>query len=344
MTPVSALVVALAVAGILMPVGARIGPRLGLVDWPSGDGLKIHSEPIPVTGGIIVLTVGMGVALAAGVWWGWVALAVAIAAVGGIADDIRPLSAWIRLLAQASAGLILAMGWASDLSLIEMVGLVGLTIACTNAVNIMDGQDGLAGGLSALAAAGLGGLALILELESAATVGLALAGALLGFLLWNRPPATIFLGSGGAYGVGTLFAALVARTYVAGGRVAIPAAGLCLGVFAFELLFTVGRRWRMGRPITVGDRLHSYDLVSERIGRRGSTAAFLAVGATLTLAGVVVIAVPLWWGAAWLGLTLVAIGSLWLPWPSRRAFEDRKPWPWPRSERGTAGPGVRSPE
>jgi hypothetical protein len=83
-----------------------------------------------------------------------------------------------------------------------------LVVVCANAVNIIDGQDGLAGGLAVVAALAVSVLVSAAGLSTVALTALAVAGALVGFLVWNRPPARIFLGNGGAYGVGALLGIL----------------------------------------------------------------------------------------------------------------------------------------
>ena len=105
---------------------------------------------------------------------------------------------------------------------------IPLALACANAVNIVDGQDGLAGGLAALASLSMGVSAHILGVTPGLSLGLAVGGSLLVFLLWNAPPASLFLGNGGAYGVGIVLAAqasgLVTRDHRAdrgGGRVGL---------------------------------------------------------------------------------------------------------------------------
>jgi UDP-GlcNAc:undecaprenyl-phosphate GlcNAc-1-phosphate transferase len=159
---------------------------------------------------------------------------------------------------------------------LAVAAIVVAAVASANAVNLVDGQDGLAGGLAAVAA---GGLALLLPAGSdARDAALALAGSLAGFLLWNRPPARVFLGNGGAYAVGVVLAALasqVARTSWSG----VLAAAVVLGPFAYELCSTVVRRIAGRRSLAIGDRRHVYDVAADRLGGRArSTAAAIAIG------------------------------------------------------------------
>jgi UDP-GlcNAc:undecaprenyl-phosphate/decaprenyl-phosphate GlcNAc-1-phosphate transferase len=271
--------VAVALAAVLTPAARWLGHAIGLLDRP-GEPLKIHSEPVPVLGGWAV----MAAALTAPAIVGHPVPVAVVAAVllmlaGGTVDDLKTLRPPAKLLLQAVVAGILVVGFQPDAA--GAVALVVLVLGCTNAVNVVDGQDGLAGGLAAVAAVGFG---VVLEgvAPERAALAFAFAGALCAFLVWNRPPARIFLGNGGAYAVGTLLAALAAMAVDEKGAAAVPPALLCLGVFLFDLAFTVVRR--IGRSsLATGDRLHSYDLLSVALRGRGrATLAFIGIGALAT--------------------------------------------------------------
>lgn len=297
---------------ILTPAARRAGRALRLVDRPGA--LKIHVEPVSVLGGAAVIASTLGAfaithhGLAAGLGVG-----IPLALATGIIDDARHLPPGIRVALLCVAGLALGL----ELVGLEVgtLGIVALVLACSNAVNLIDGQDGLAGGLAAIAAVTLAAL-LAQSGRLDAGLGFALGGSLLAFLLWNRPPARIFLGNGGAYGVGTCLAALAAETVLRAGWRGLLAAGVCLSVLAWELLFTVARRLRSGKPLTGGDRAHSYDLAAESLGSRArSTVLFWGLGA---LAGAMALAVrvlPLAAGAAitsmTAGISAVSVVLLW---------------------------------
>jgi UDP-GlcNAc:undecaprenyl-phosphate GlcNAc-1-phosphate transferase len=288
--------IALVAAVLLTPVAGWVGRAAGFVDRP-GDELKIHPRAVPTLGGVAVLgAVAVSIAVAER-WPGWgVAAAAGLALVIGMADDRWSLPPWARAILVASSGFVLV--WGSALpgrTVIVGLGVVLLVLACANAVNIMDGQDGLAGGLVAIAALGLAAAGWV-EGETAPAIMLPLGGALVGFLAWNRPPARVFLGNGGAYAVGLLLAFGAARLVLDVGWPGLLSAGACLGVFAFELVFTVVRRRVSGGSVAAGDRLHSYDLVALRTGRSGSTLVFLGFGLAAATLGVFLVAVPLWAG------------------------------------------------
>jgi UDP-N-acetylmuramyl pentapeptide phosphotransferase/UDP-N-acetylglucosamine-1-phosphate transferase len=203
----------------------------------------------------------------------------------GLVDDARPLGAGIRMVALAAAGTLLAVGLPLEpLGPMARPGVVVLLLLMANAVNLIDGQDALAGGLAAIACAGLA--AVIAASGGDPVAAIALAGAVVGFLAWNLPPARVFLGNGGAYGLGALLTVLAAQATLAHGWHGLLAAALCLGVFAFELTFTVVRRLLASQGLATGDRRHSYDLLARYAGNRDrSTLALWTLAAVSAGAG-----------------------------------------------------------
>jgi UDP-GlcNAc:undecaprenyl-phosphate/decaprenyl-phosphate GlcNAc-1-phosphate transferase len=318
--PVS-FVIALSVGLVLTPAARWAGLALGIVDRPIGDELKIHSRPTSLLGGVAAIT---SVVLAEGLvgrrfsWF--VAAAVGLSLLVGLLDDVFSLRPILRVALIAAAGGILAAGSvdAEGVGVVLALGVILLVLACDNAVNIVDGQDGLAGGVAALAALGAAGVLALLGDGVGASLGLALAGALLAFLVWNRPPARIFLGDGGAYAVGTLLAVLAVRAAQAGGFRGLLAVGAALGILAFEVGFSVVRRLVSGAQLAGGDRLHSYDLAAYLWGRTGSTLTFWALGTLCAAAALAVAILPLLAGALLLGTGLL-LGGAWGIWLRSKA-------------------------
>jgi UDP-GlcNAc:undecaprenyl-phosphate/decaprenyl-phosphate GlcNAc-1-phosphate transferase len=282
---------AIALALVLTWAARRLGLATGLVDRPppagaAADGLKIHTVPVPVLGGLGVMTATLAALLLLGEGLRPAVVAgVVLATAIGLADDARPLGAGIRLAGLTVAGALLAVGLPlEELSPLARPGVVLLLLLMTNAVNLIDGQDGLAGGLAAIACAGLA--AVVAANGGDPTAAVVLAGAVVGFLAWNLPPARVFLGNGGAYGLGALLTVLAAQATLEHGWHGLLAAGLCLGVFAFELAFTVVRRLLASQGLATGDRRHSYDLLARSAGNRDrSTLALWTLGAVSAGAG-----------------------------------------------------------
>jgi UDP-GlcNAc:undecaprenyl-phosphate GlcNAc-1-phosphate transferase len=315
---------------VLTPAARRVGLALGFVDRPSelqhDGGLKIHARPVPVLGGVAVVAATLGALVIVGPRpspWLWAAVLVAL--VVGLVDDIRSLPPWFRVVALALAGATLAVGgWrVPPVGLLSIAAVVVLAVACANAVNLMDGQDGLAGGMSALSALGLAGIAGLADASSDVAVGLALGGALVAFVAWNRPPARIFLGNGGAYAIGIVLASQAAVASAAGGLRSLLAAGACLLPFGFELAFTAARRLRSGTPLTHGDRGHSYDLLSGALSSRlRSTIAFWCIEAASVALALIIASVPLGAGIPLAGAMVLAsvAAGVWLLERGRNAW------------------------
>ena len=315
--------VAITLALVLTWAARWLGLATGLVDRPAvadrppdEDELKIHTVPIPVLGGLGVVVAVLVALLATGS--GVPALAVAgvvMATAIGLVDDARPQPASVRLVALAAAGVPIAVGLPLDhIGFPARVGVVVLLLLLANAVNLMDGQDGLTGGLGAIASVGLG--AVVAANGGDAVLALVVAGALVGFLAWNLPPARVFLGNGGAYGLGALQTILAAQATEQHGWHGLLAAALCLGVFAFELTFTVVRRLVGSQRLATGDRRHSYDLLGRSRGNRDrSTLALWTLGAVSAGAGYASDQVSLAAAGAMLGVAFVigtaAGGRLW---------------------------------
>jgi UDP-GlcNAc:undecaprenyl-phosphate GlcNAc-1-phosphate transferase len=282
--------VGLGVTAALTPLFATIARRLGVVDRPGA--LKVHSTPVPLAGGLGVVAGWLAGGLAAGSGLrGSVVGAAAAAFALGMTDDVRPLPPILRVAGLIGVGTI---AWSGGISL-EILGPLGgvaVAMACvgaTNGVNLLDGLDGLAGGCVAISALGL---AFVGGFGGAAAP--ALAGAAVGFLLWNRHPARVFLGDGGAYAVGIVLAVAVALAAGGGLRSTITAVS-CLGVFLVEPADAIVRRIRHRRPISLGDRDHTYDRMLRRtasvpvaVGFMWAAHAWLvSVGVTLDRAGAI---------------------------------------------------------
>ncbi len=283
-------IIAISFALILTGAARRVALATGLVDHPAPGPLKVHSVAVPVLGGVGVMTsvllttvlIMHRLPLAA-------TAAVVVAVVTGLVDDARPLPPLVRMVALTSSGLLLVAGGVrlQPLGPLAAAGVVVLVLLLANAVNLIDGQDGLAGGLGAIACAGMAAVAAA-NGTGLPLVAVAVAGSLVGFLGWNLSPMRIFLGNSGAYGLGVLLALLASRLTSDDGWHGLIAAGLCLGVFAFELTFTVVRRLVAAQGLAKGDRNHTYDLIARGTGSRDrATLLMWILGATAAGSGFV---------------------------------------------------------
>ena len=221
----------------------------------------------------------------------------------GLIDDWRSLNPWLKLAVQTATAVVMVVWF--DVRLLTVlddhlplgawpstVATVLWIVTITNAINFLDNMDGLAGGVSAIAA-GLFLAACIVNGQwfIAATLAL-LIGGLVGFLVFNFPPARIFMGDGGSMVIGFLLAILTARTtYYDPEQVDYPLGGGWYGVFMplvvlaiplYDLASVTLIRLGQGRSPLVGDQQHfSHRLVRRGLSARGAVVViWVATGVT----------------------------------------------------------------
>jgi UDP-GlcNAc:undecaprenyl-phosphate GlcNAc-1-phosphate transferase len=138
-----------------------------------------------------------------------------------------------------------------------------------NALNFMDNMNGLCAGIGAIAAGWFAAVAMVQGQYLVASLALSIGGALLGFLPFNYPRASSFLGDAGSHLVGFLLAVLAILPHFytdqSPNRWAVISPLLILGVPLLDLAWVVIIRWRLGKPFWIGDNNH----LSHRLNRRG---------------------------------------------------------------------------
>jgi UDP-GlcNAc:undecaprenyl-phosphate GlcNAc-1-phosphate transferase len=287
------------------PLMARMATRLRWTDRPGP--LKPQSSATPYLGG---LAVAFGVALGVGFYRPLLLVPVLMALLVGTIDDLRPLSPLTRLIAEViTAGVVAAVISTRFPTGLSFVLVIVSTIVLTNGFNLIDGMDALCGSVTLVCAIGF---AIVLT-DNGRFIAVALAGAIAGFLVFNRPPARIYLGDGGSYLIGTCVAILLALCW--GPTQGVPtglASLLLVALPAAELALAVIRRVRSGTSLLTGDRDHPYDQLVRRgwnqrtvVLSYGAAALVLATAAVLasrrgTSFALLVVAVC--------GILLVAVG------------------------------------
>jgi len=252
---------------VLTPVAGMIARRLGAVAHPKTD--RWHKRPTPMLGGLAILLAVMATFLALVPPSRETIILLAASTslfLMGLADDFLHLAPYQKLIGQLAAaaavawfGLVLPWTGSPAINvLITVFWLVGMT----NAVNMLDNMDGLAAGVSAIAA-----MFLSLNFHAShqwpqALLLLAFAGALLGFLLYNHHPASIFMGDCGSMFVGFLLAGSVLSYGSGHGRsrslvavLAVPLLVLVVPIFDTTLVTLL--RKLAGRPASQGGRDHT---------------------------------------------------------------------------------------
>ena len=196
----------------------------------------------------------------------------------GLWDDFKPLGARKKLAGQiAIATMVYEMGlridkvtypgggWSVNLGHIpSMFVTIFWLIAIPNVINLIDGFDGLAGGLGLFMAVTLGIAGWLNEQLPVAWYAFTMAGALLGFLVFNFPPARIYLGDGGAYLIGFCLAALSLASSNKGSIGAVMLVTVVgLGVPILDTTFALVRRGVRGFPLFHADDEHVHHRLSD---------------------------------------------------------------------------------
>jgi len=228
----------------------------GVLDVPNHR--SSHSTPVPRGGGIACAAGVAGatlVAAAVGVSVPATAVTASAAlALVGLLDDRFNLPAAPRLGAQIAVGALFGAATGGD-TLWTGIGAV-LVPLVVNVVNFMDGINGITA-LTLFTWGGTTGLAgLLYGVEALGVLGIATAGAALGFLPFNAPRARIFLGDVGSY----LFGALAATGVMIGVRTAVSPALVVapLVLYAVDVMVTLSRRALRGAPLLEAHREHIY--------------------------------------------------------------------------------------
>jgi UDP-GlcNAc:undecaprenyl-phosphate GlcNAc-1-phosphate transferase len=295
------------------PAMIALATRNGVVDDAAASHRKVHAAEIPRLGGVAIVLafyapflglwaystkVGDAVLRDAHITAGLLGGGLVIAALG-LYDDLRDASPKLKLGVQFAVAVALVAGGflidRVDLPFLPMIdlGLLGplITIAwivgVTNAVNLIDGLDGLAAGIALFALLPMAVLAVSKGNLVLALVCCCLAGAVLGFLVFNFHPARIFMGDTGSMFLGfTLAVVTVATSHKGRVAVAMLTPVLALGLPILDTLLAIARRAWFGQSLFSGDRGHIHHrLLDLGISHRNTVLVMYWVAAAFAMLG-----------------------------------------------------------
>src|SRR5438128_9494112 len=284
-----AFLAAAAITALVTPITMRLAVSIGAIDEPRERGLS--DRPTPLLGGLAIFA---GSLVAALVWlpagfgkesrlWHGVFLGAGVIALVGALDDRFDLPPVVKLAGQVLAAVIvvhfgvavkaITLPFAGTLHfpnagatnagpLLTVVGLV----AMMNVVNFSDGVDGLAAGVCMIIAAAMAVIAFDLSRQQPGVLAALTAGAALGFLIYNFPPASSFMGDCGANLLGLLMGCITVEAAVktaAVGSFVLPL--ILLAVPFLDTTFVVLKRLKYRQPIYRPDSEHCHHRMA-RIG------------------------------------------------------------------------------
>jgi UDP-GlcNAc:undecaprenyl-phosphate GlcNAc-1-phosphate transferase len=312
--------------------------RLGAMDKPNM-ARKTQTEPVPYLGGVAIalgisiITLG-AVLVGAENFLGEInnqltdlTLTILLPALAlgamGLLDDLRSLSPWPRLITQTFVGTVVALvivengtigtpfgsgdlgSWIN--TLVTIIWIVGVC----NSINFFDNLDGAASGAVAIAALGVFVIAFDRGQELVSALSIVTAGATIGFLMWNKSPAKIYMGDAGALFLGVIISVATIRLNPGitpiWHSLAIPL--MLLSVPLLDTCVAVFSRLARGlSPLTGGK-----DHLSHRLVRAGLTRPMAAISLWSASGVCALFALGVYFFADSLGLLLIVVFAVgWL--------------------------------
>jgi UDP-GlcNAc:undecaprenyl-phosphate GlcNAc-1-phosphate transferase len=294
-------IAAFALTGLLTWPVRALAIRLGAMDAPNM-ARKTQAEPVPYLGGVAI-ALGISLITLGAVFVGadnfagenndqlkdlalTVLLPALVLGAMGLFDDLRSLSPWPRLIMQTVVGTIVAFvivengtigtpfgnGGATDSgSWINTAVTIFWIVGICNSINFFDNLDGAASGAVAIAALGVFVIAFDRGQELVSALSIVTAGATIGFLMWNKSPAKIYMGDAGALFLGIIISVATIRLNpgitptwqslaIPVMLLAVPLLDTCVAVFS--------RLARGLSPLTGGKDHLSHRLVRDGLTRR----------------------------------------------------------------------------
>jgi UDP-GlcNAc:undecaprenyl-phosphate GlcNAc-1-phosphate transferase len=274
---------ALGLALMLTPLVRAVARRRNAVARPKDD--RWHKEPTPMFGGVAIW-LSVSLVTAAYLWfvphetpYGWVVIgASSFLFFVGLADDLFNAKPYQKLIGQVMGAAFviyygLSLPWTSSPP-VNMIITIFWLIGITNAINLLDNMDGLAAGIAAIASSFLAVSFITTGQVTEALMLAVFAAALIGFLVYNSNPATIFMGDCGSMFIGFFLASTALMSSAMGGRsrsflpvLAVPI--LILFIPIFDTTFVTVVRKLSGRAVSMGGRDHpSHRLVALGMSER----------------------------------------------------------------------------
>jgi UDP-GlcNAc:undecaprenyl-phosphate GlcNAc-1-phosphate transferase len=311
-------VAAFALTGLLTWPVRALAIRLGAMDAPNM-ARKTQAEPVPYLGGIAI-ALGISIITLGAVFIGsdsfagenndqlkdlalTVLLPALVLGAMGLFDDLRSLSPWPRLIAQTVIGTSVAFviiengtigtpfgdADAGNGSWLNTLVTIVWIVAICNSINFFDNLDGAASGAVAIAALGVFFIAFDRGQELVSALSIVTAGATIGFLMWNKSPAKIYMGDAGALFLGIVISVATIRLNpgitpiwqslaIPLMLLAVPLLDTCVAVFS--------RLARGLSPLTGGKDHLSHRLVRAGLSRRVAAVSLWSASGVCSLTAI----------------------------------------------------------
>jgi UDP-GlcNAc:undecaprenyl-phosphate GlcNAc-1-phosphate transferase len=314
--------------GLLTPLMRRVAISKDFIDRPNSIH-KSHKQPVPYLGGVAIIIGVIAVTYSASLFSDftsstfWLATSVLAPALAlgliGLWDDLKNLRPLPRFIAQSIAGIFTAIvlivtetvGNPTGSILFDSAFTIIWVVGICNAINFFDNLDGGASGTVAITSIAIAILALGGDQFLIAALATVTAGATLGFLVWNKSPAKIYMGDAGSLFLGVLIATLTIRLdfnpasegvsfFIPICLLAIPILDTAIAVFS--------RIRRHVSPFQGGQDHLSHRLIRSGLSKKGAATALWGLSGSFSLVAIFTQSVSLMAGR----YLLCAAGVTWL--------------------------------
>lgn len=272
------------VTSLFTPVVKRFAIQMGITDKPIQNH-KTHTTPVPYLGGLAIVLGTVAVIFISALLTDFtkqsfylastILVPAVLMSIVGLVDDIKQLGPWPRFLAQNLLALVAVsilittdtIGVPFGNILIDFVLTMLWLVGITNSINFFDNIDGGASGTIAISSSVLAAIAIFNGQILIAAMSIVLAGSTIGFLVWNKAPARIYMGDAGALFLGILIASLTIRIDSSDelGELGLVIPILLLAIPILDTSVAVIKRVRRGVSPFQGGRDH----LSHRLIRLG---------------------------------------------------------------------------
>lgn len=296
-----ALLFCLIASILITPIVKKLAVKIGATDQPNYR--KVHKDVMPRLGGLAIY-----LSFAAGTLfffpeskYTWpVLLGATIIIVTGVLDDLKELSAKVKLGGQLLAAAVVVIGGVQvefinlpfggqlDFGYMSIPITILWIVGITNAINLIDGLDGLAAGVSAIALLTISGMAITMGNVFVVFAGLMMLGSTVGFLVYNFYPAKIFMGDTGALFLGFMISVLSLLGFKNVTLFSLIIPVIILGVPISDTLFAIVRRVVHRKPLSAPDKSHLHHcLLNLGYSHPESVLMIYAVSALFSLAAII---------------------------------------------------------
>ena len=286
----------------IIPFIKKIAFHVGALDMP--DERKVHTKPMPRMGGVGIyfgFLLGYMLFCKQSALMNSILIGSFIIVFTGIMDDIKPLSAKVKMIGQLVACLIVmiygnlllkelsAFGFYINFGIFSYPITLLFMLGCINCMNLIDGLDGLAGGISSIFFLTIGIIATIRgTFDISFTLTFIMLGSTLGFLGHNFNPASIFMGDSGSMFLGFIMSTVTLLGYKSVMMCSLIIPLLIMAIPILDTLFAIIRRKLKGERVSEPDKYHiHHQFLKRNLSQRTTVLIMYAINILFATASIV---------------------------------------------------------